>query len=287
MKTIFSLLCALLISPLYCSAQETYTVNGEQLLLKTEVKGALSLLSYRNKDQSRFFIKDKSNDIIELIHPRDGGNTYKKTLESLTQGKNMSAQLVGFGRYSLKQFVKAYNSNGHRKYAYTDERVQAQLRIGIYSGVTNHPFIDTPRQVSAALFGAILEVYEKNSAARQSGYISIEQALGNVNMGYASTQFGLGYRFRYIKNSWFNEYLNLQLANFTFSNRTFESSNDENKHEKRASFSVPLVFGLGMDIKVGDTSFITLNYNEIFAVFADYHNSFPVNFIIGYKFNLP
>ncbi|GAA3553422.1 hypothetical protein GCM10022395_01260 [Snuella lapsa] len=268
-------------------SQTTYTVNGEPLLLKTEIKGALHLLSFRKNDQYRFFIKDKNDTITELIHPSSAGNTYKKTLELLTKGTNMSAKNVGFGRYSLKQFIRAYNSNGHKRYAYTGERVQAQSRIGIYSGITNHPFIDTPEQASSAFLGAIFEIYEKNSAARQSGYLSFEQALDNNHINYVSSQFALGYRFRFIKNNIGSTFLNLQMAHFTFSNRTFTQANGTDEHEKNTSFSVPLIFGLGSDIKLGNTSFITFNCNEIFAVFADYHNSFPLNFSFGYKFNLP
>ena len=44
-----------------------YTVNGDTLTLKTELKGDLDFLTYKTKGNYRFFIKDKNETIYELL----------------------------------------------------------------------------------------------------------------------------------------------------------------------------------------------------------------------------
>ena len=52
------------------------------------------------------------------------------------------------------------------------------------------------------------------------------------------------------------------------------------------AFDVPFIFGIGADIRVGDRSFITLTYDELFAISLDNQGNFSTNISIGYKFEL-
>jgi len=48
---------------------------------------------------------------------------------------------------------------------------------------------------------------------------------------------------------------------------------------------VTFIFGLGADIKLG-SGYLTLVYDSLFGVFIDSKDNFPVDFAVGYKFDL-
>lgn len=290
MKKQFLPLVIFIMCCIYTQAQERFTVNGETLQLEVLVEGELDLLLYHLDDTNRFFIKDANETIKELLNTKNPDGTYSKeylnVLNDLTQGSNMDASEVGFGRYSLKQFIKAYNSNGNARFAYTDERVKAKARFGVFGGVTNHPFITNPTNAKAPFFGLEFEMFQGNSNSRQAGFFSIEHAFKNYDFSYESTELALGYRYRFIKKSTFNIYGNLKFATYTFSKQTFEITSGVTEDMKNSTFRVPFIFGLGADIKVSESSFITLSYNELVSVFIDNNGNFPIDLAVGYKFDL-
>ena len=80
---------------------------------------------------------------------------------------------------------------------------------------------------------------------------------------------------------------NLKLVTLSFSNSTTTLEEGGETVEKSAtSFDAPVIFGLGVDIKISETSFITLYYNELFALSLDNQGNFSTNIALGYKFNL-
>lgn len=289
MKRLFLLLLILIINSQSILAQESYTVNGESLTLKLEVEGNLDLLSLKLEDNYRFFIKDNDENLTELINTKDEDDTYfnefRDILSDLTKGSNMSTEEVGFSRYSLKQFIKAYNSVGHARYAYTDERVKTQVRLGIFGGITNHPFIENLDNTKVPYFTVELEAFEKKELPRQSGFFSIEHALENDDFKYVSTVLALGYRYRFINKPKFNIYVNSQFATYTISKNTMTVDNSDMVIKSNA-FRVPFIFGIGSDIRLSDSSVISFIYNELFSVFVANSDNFPINFAAGYKFNL-
>ncbi|WP_298237733.1 hypothetical protein [uncultured Algibacter sp.] len=289
MKRLFLLLLILIINSQSILAQESYMVNGETLILKLEVEGDLDLLSLKLEDSYRFFIKDNDENLTELINTKDEDDTYfnefRETLSDLTKSSNMSTDEVGFSRYSLKKFIKAYNSTGHARYAYTDERVKTQVRLGIFGGITNHPFIENLNNTKVPYFTVELEAFEKKELPRQSGFFSIEHALESDDFQYVSTVLALGYRYRFINKPKFNIYVNSQFATYTISKNTI-TVDDSEMIIKSNAFRVPFIFGIGSDIKLSDSSVISFIYNELFSAFVDNSDNFPINFAAGYKFNL-
>ncbi|RED45710.1 hypothetical protein [Seonamhaeicola aphaedonensis] len=271
------------------TGQEQVTVNKESLYLKLEAKGELDLLSLKTKDTIRLFVRDKNSNIQELLNTKKNDNSfnkeYKTVLTTLTKDSGMSMENVGYGRYSLKQFIKAYNSNGTRRYTYTDEKVLAQTRLGLFAGMTNHPFMENPNNNKTPFFSIELEVFEKKPLPMQSGFFSISHALKNDDYKFVSTVLAIGHRLRFVNKEKINIYTNLNLATYTFSKETIEVD-DQTITEKNSAFRVPFSLGVGSDIKVSENSFVSLIYNELFAVFASNSNHFPVNFAAGYKFNL-
>jgi len=285
----FFIILLLFVSTTDLIAQEAYIVNGDTLQLKVELKGDLDFLSKKSKNNYRFFVKDKNDTIFELLNTKQGERSYSKeykiVLNKLTEGSNMSTNNLGFGHYSLKQFIRAYNSNGTKRYTYTGEKVYMQSRIGVFGGITNYPFVDIDGNGIAPFISMELELFAKIPKPKQTGYFSIGHTFENSKIKYTATQLGIGYRYRFINQSRFNIHGDLRIANYTFSKKTFVMANST-EVVNEALFFVPFSFGIGSDIKISDSSFITLTYNELFALFITNSNSFPVNFSLGYKFSL-
>jgi len=53
-----------------------------------------------------------------------------------------------------------------------------------------------------------------------------------------------------------------------------------------SSLQAPFSVGLGADIKLNSFSFLTLSYNELFALFVKNNGNFSTHLNIGYKINL-
>ncbi|MCB0425796.1 MAG: hypothetical protein KDD16_00545, partial [Mangrovimonas sp.] len=105
------------------------------------------------------------------------------------------------------------------------------------------------------------------------------------------TQLAIGYRYRFINKPKFNIYGNLKIVTYSFTNFevTYEDTDNPGtfitEDKSGSTFEAPFIFGLGADIKLGK-GYITLAYQEIVALFLDMHGNFPIDFAVGYKFNL-
>ena len=82
----------------------------------------------------------------------------------------------------------------------------------------------------------------------------------------------------------------MKFATVNFTNATVTITNSDasifTEKLNQTTFDIPLIFGIGADIKITENSFITLAYNELFAVFLKNKGNFSQDFAIGYKFNL-
>ena len=95
MKKLVFILC-LLLSFMSLKAQETYTVDGETLQLKTEVDGNLDLLWNIIDGQYRYFVRTENGSIQELVNTKNPDTKkyqeqYKTTLNQLTKDYGLSA----------------------------------------------------------------------------------------------------------------------------------------------------------------------------------------------------
>ncbi|MFD2822879.1 hypothetical protein ACFS5M_04305 [Lacinutrix iliipiscaria] len=261
-------------------AQNTFTVNNETLELKTEVEGTLDLLWNTIDGEFRYFVKDDSDAIQELKNTKDSeSKTYKeeyKTVLNRLTGNSISTDKVNLTLSSLRQFFDDYNVSKNIDYQ-VSEKARLESRIGVFGGLTNHPFVENPDNKSTPFFGIEFEILEANKMPRHAGFFSMRHALEHSDYKYSATQLALGYRYRFINQPSFNIYANVKFATYTFSKFLDESE---------SSFDVPFIFGIGSDIKVGKNGFITFAYNELFAVFIDNEGNFPIDFAIGYKMKL-
>jgi hypothetical protein len=83
--------------------------------------------------------------------------------------------------------------------------------------------------------------------------------------------------------------MSLELAQYIYvrHEKTLSCSDcSSNIVEKVNGFEVPLAFGVGADIKLSKTSFLSLTYNELFALLLENEGNFSTSFAVGYKFIL-
>ncbi|TPV31802.1 hypothetical protein FJ651_13335 [Paucihalobacter ruber] len=287
----FLLFVGLLISLSAVFAQETYTINNETLELKTDIEGELDLLWNIVNNQYRYFVRTATGDIIELKNTRGADNKfseeYKQTLKELTNN-NLDTNKLNLTLVDLRKFLNAYNTNIDNTYVSENFKNKLQTRVAVFGGITNHPFVNNPENIKNTLIGGELEIFEATSMPRHSGYLQLRNTFESDDFKFRTTEISLGYRFRFIKTKPFNIF-----GNFTFATLSFTDSNLPNEtnpllinNESSTSFDVPLMFGLGADIRIAEGHFITIGFNELFALLIDNQGNFPVDLTIGYRFNL-
>lgn len=287
----FLFFLSLLISISTLNAQETYTIKNETLELKTDLEGELDLLWNIINNQYRYFVRTTSGEIIELKNTKGENNKfqeeYKQIIKELTENK-LETNKLNLTLVDLRKILNTYNKSIDSNYAQQNVKKKLQTRMAIFGGITNHPFVNNPENIKTALVGGEFEIFEATAMPRHSGYIQLRNTFESDDFKFKTTEISLGYRFRFIKTEPVNIF-----GNFTFATLSFTASDlpDEinpliNVNEKSTSFDVPLMFGLGADIKIADGHFITLGYNELFALLIDNQGNFPIDFTVGYRFDL-
>ena len=269
-------------------SQETYTINGETLELRTEIDGPLDLLWNTIDGKYRYFVRSQDGTITELKNSKGSDNNfqeeYKATLSALTNGR--STEKLKLTLYDLRNFIDAYNVSVDSGYTSSSTESDVQFRLGFSGGITNNPFVGNPDNKSTPMIGAELEIYEANVLPRHSGFLQARHAFDSNDFPYSTTEFSLGYRYRIINKASFSIYGQFKLATLNFSNVTFMDENNMEIDASETSFDIPFIFGVGSDIKISDNSYITIIYGELFAILLDNQGNFSTDIAIGYKFNL-
>jgi len=274
-----------------CASQDTYSVNGKSYELKTEVSGTIDLLWNVFDGNYRYFAK-KGDAIVELTNTKNEKNNYKEEyktiLEGITPEASLSASKVKLTLSSLRDYIETYNASVDPNY---EAKPKAKLltRFSVLGGLTNNPFIDNPENIMNPVFGAEFEFSEAMNLPRHSIYFQGKQVIGSEKFDYSATQIIIGYRFRFVNKEAFNIYTNLDLAQYVYAKTTTEILDEDvliEQELKNNGFEAPFTFGIGADIKLSDTSFLSIVYNELFSLMSENEGNFPTSFTIGYKFNL-
>jgi len=290
MKKIICILC-LILCVSFIEAQESYTINGETLELKTEVDGKLDLLWNIIDGKYRYFVRTEDNTITELKNTkvdRKFQQEYIALLNELTNN-SMSTKRLNLTLFSLKEFIDKYNVSADSNYQSNVSRSKFQFRLGVFGGMTNSPFVTNPDNEKTPLFGLEFEVLEADRISRHAVFMQLKHVLEQDDIKYSTTELSLGYRFRVINKETFSLYANMKFATLNISNATIVTETDgiiSTEEISDTAFDVPFIFGVGADINVSKNSFITLSYNELFALFLDNQGNFSTDFSIGYKFKL-
>ncbi|WP_040280380.1 outer membrane beta-barrel protein [Psychroserpens damuponensis] len=290
MKKIVVLFC-LIMSFSFTEAQEVHYINGERFELKTEVDGKLDLLWNVIDGKYRYFVKTVSDNIIELKNTKIDGKfqeEYKTLLNELTS-ETLSTKRLNLTLFSLKEFIDTYNSNSDSNYQSTAVRNKLQFRLGVFGGLTNSPFITNPDNLTTPQFGGELEILDVNQISRHAVFLQAKHVLEQDELQYSTTEIALGYRFRVINKAAFSLYGNVKFATLNFTTAKVVTTIDDvitTQDFSQTAFDVPFIFGVGADIRLTNNSYITLAYNELFAILLDNQGNFSQDFTIGYKFNL-
>ncbi|MCA0152083.1 hypothetical protein [Winogradskyella vincentii] len=272
----------------YNYSQNTFTIKGQQLELKTEIDGKLDLLWNTFNGEYRYFVRTEDGQIQELKNTKGTDNKfqeeYKSLLSKLTNGQ--PTEKLRLTVFDLKKFLDNYNASVDSSYTSVQKESKVKFRLGFSGGVTNNPFVGNPENKIAPLIGAELEVFEENSLPRHSGFLQARHAFESDEFQYNATEFSLGYRYRFLNKSTFSIYGQVKVATINFTNATAIGSNNSELDINETAFDLPLIFGIGSDIKVGENSFISIIYGELFAAFLDNQGNFSTDISVGYKFNL-
>ncbi|MCA0131588.1 hypothetical protein [Winogradskyella alexanderae] len=287
MKQIFSLLFLVIVFQLSHS-QETYTVGNENLELKTEVNGKLDFLWNTFDSVYRYFVRTEDGTITELKNTRGSDKKfqeeYKAILKKLTSGLDTSRLKLTV--YDLKKFIDAYNSSIDSNYISVQKDSKIDFRLGFSGGATNNPFVSNPDNKTVPLIGAEVEIFEESKLPRHSGFLQARHTFESDEFKYSATEFSLGYRYRIVNKTAFSIYGQVKVATLNFTNATVIGSSNSELDISETAFDLPLIFGIGSDIKVGANNFITIIYGELFGVFLDNQGNFSTDISLGYKFNL-
>lgn len=288
----FVLIIGVLLMFLQLKAQETYTVNGQDLVLKTEVEGTLDLLWNIIDNQYRYFVRTSDGTIIELTNTKDVNNNfqeeYKTVLAELTSVSNLEMKKLNLTLFELRNFLDKYNKTQDSNYSSSAKLDKLHMRAAIFGGITNHPFVNNPENIKTTLIGAELEIFGTSDIPRHSGYLQLRNTFENDDFEFKTTEISLGYRLRFIKTKPINVFSNLTFATLSFTSAQAPDLNNPpaTVKDSATSFDVPLIFGLGADIRIAEGHFITLGYNQLFALLLDNQGNFPIDFTVGYRFNL-
>ena len=133
-----------------------------------------------------------------------------------------------------------------------------KLRLGVFGGITNQPFVSNPNNVTLPFFMMELEGVSSSVNSNHAGFFDFIHALDHDDFEYSSTQLALGYRYRFVNNTNFDTYRNMRLATFTFSKETFRYLGIPNETIHKSTFQIPCSFGLGADNKIHKNGFVTL-----------------------------
>lgn len=269
-------------------SQQSYTINGETLSLYSEAEGKLSFLWNSFDGNYRYFIK-KGDEIVELKNTKENKKyreEYKSVLQSYT-GSDVSK--VRFTKADLSKEIDKYNVNNDASYVSEVKSVNLKTRIGAFAGITNYPYFINPDNTSLPQFGAELEIIDDVKLKRHSIAIQLRHILGNNDYDFSSTQASLNYRFKFVNSEDVAIFINTKIADFVHVSQdlSIADANGEitNISASGSEFQAPFGIGIGADIPIGN-GFLTVLYQDIFALNLNDNGEFPIDLVLGYKWNL-
>ncbi len=272
-------------------AQQQYTVDGQTYNLNTEVEGTLTLLWNTVNGEYRYFSK-KGDDIQELTNTKQNGDyqeEYKETLKQQTSDAAVSTEKLKLTLPSLQAFFVEYNKKKDPSFVENKKAVQLEFRLGAFIGITNSVYTENTFNMSQPLAGVDLELIDAVKLKRHAMVLRFKQTISGNSYKYSASQLSLNYRFKFVKTPKFDAFLNCKFAALTFFKREeteiFDFGNTITTTSSGNDFNAPVTFGIGADYKVGN-GYITFNYNDIVGLNVESNDEFPIDFTLGYKFNL-
>lgn len=292
MKSLLSIFVLFLaLSAETLNAQQQYTVDGQTYSLNTEVDGTLTLLWNTVNGEYRYFSK-KGDDIQELRNTKENGDyqeEYKETLKQQTSDAVVSTEKLKLTLPSLNAFFVEYNKKKDPSFVENKKTVQLEFRLGAFIGITNSVYTENTFNMSQPLAGVDLELVDAVKLKRHAMVLRFKQTIRGNSYKYSASQLSLNYRFKFVKTPKFDAFVNCKFAALTFfkneETEVFDFGNSVTTKSSGSDFNAPVTFGIGADYKVGN-GYITFNYNDIVGLNVENNGEFPIDFTLGYKFNL-
>lgn len=289
MKRILFLFC--FITTLISYSQQEYTIDGQTYILKTEVKGPINLLWNSIDNEYRYFIK-KGASITELKNTKKNGvyqEEYKTTLKAQAAEATLPIDKVKLTLPSLSKYVINYNKQVDPTYTSSSETIQLKTRLGAFAGISNNVYYTNPDNTILPALGVEFEIIDDVKLKRHALVVRFKQLLESDDYDFSYSEFSLNYRFKFIKSTKIDVFVNAKVAAYSYASRdvTFinSSGNEERITGSGGDLQAPGAFGLGADFALGN-GYLTFSYNDIVAIGLESSDEFPVDFTLGYKFNL-
>lgn len=285
MKKIILLTC-LLLSFSFAFAQTKTDINGYEVELKKATEGALDLYWSVFQRKYYFFVETEDGTLHRLNENPEEQDFYKAKLSELTAGFGNTSELF-FELKPLQQYINGYNASLDPNYKSYEIPPQIKWYATIFGGVTNNPFVSNPDNVINPQIGLEFEFAPNVPQHMHSGFLQVRHAFKSNEFEYQTTEFNIGYRFRYLRKERFNLFAQVKAVTFNINEVVLEDELTDTQIKVNSnSFDAPFIFGLGADFKIGKNSYITFIYSELFAIFFDYQGNFPVDLSLGYKLKL-
>ncbi|MEM7187686.1 MAG: hypothetical protein AAF466_13615 [Bacteroidota bacterium] len=286
------LLLLALVTSLGTFAQNTYTVDGKDYPLNTEVEGTLTLLWNTIDGNYRYFAK-KGSTFTELKNTRgdrDYLEEYKQVLADLTSDQNLPVDKVKLTLVSLRKFVNSYNKAVDPSFVEVGNPVQLEARLGVFAGMTNYPYFVNPGNDLLPQLGVDFEIIDNARLKRHGIVFQFRQLLSTSDFDLSSSQFSLNHRFKFVNCETFAVFINTKIASYVHLSQDIPDPDGDGDTDDAISgsggeFQAPFAFGVGADIALGN-GHITLGLYDLLALNLEDNGEFPTDFVVGYKFNL-
>ena len=264
-------------------AQETVLIEDNEVTLIKAADGQLDLFWCIYLREYRFFVKTANGTLTELNE--SGSPDYKTQLLDLTNNYKTTSDLK-YRLNPLTDYINDYNASQDPNYVVFESANKLKWNMAAMGGITNNPFVTNGDNTLNPMLGLELEVAGNVASPKHSGFVQLRHAFKSDEFEYQTTEFSLGYRYRFLRKDAFNVFAQVKFATLNFSDASILNAENTEVTITDTSFDIPFIFGIGTDIKLGENSHLTFIYGELFALFLNNQGNFPLDFSVGYRFNL-
>ena len=283
-KVLFALF--LLLNLISISAQKQTQIEGFDVTLQKVSEGTLDLYWCFVQRNYYYFVETSTGELIQLDETAQETNFYKARLSALTGGFGNTNELF-FDLKSLQKYIDQYNASQDPNYSSYKVPSRVKWYAMPFAGITNNPFVSNPDNVTNPQLGLDFEFSGNVPDHKHAGFLQVRHAFRSDRFDYQTTEFNIGYRFRFLRRERLKLFAQVKVATLNFNEVVLEDpESGELLKISNNGMNSPFILGLGGDFRIGKDSYITFMYSEIVALFFDYQGNFPIDFIIGYKFRL-
>jgi hypothetical protein len=263
-------------------AQLTATIDDYPISLKQATKGTMELHYGLFQRQYYFFVKTGNSQLIALSREVNDSDYYKSKLSQLTNGFGNTEALT-YELKSLKKYINDYNASSNPSFTPYEEPKRLSWYGTLFTGVTNNPFVTNTDNSLNPMAGLEVEMSGNVPTPRHSGFFQYRYAFATKDFDYQTQEFAVGYRYRFVRKNWGALFAQVKAATLNVSRALISTEDNTSLEVNNTSFDAAFIFGLGADFKIGERSYITFIYGELFAFFLENEGNFPLDFALGYK----